>query len=645
MKIENIKINTYGNLEEKEIALKSGINIIYGKNESGKSTFLSYLTSMFYGISKLKENKEISDYDKYKPWKDGEFSGKIDYVLDNGKKYEIFRDFNKKSPKIFNENKEDITNSFNTNKKEGSLFFEEQTGIDKDLYLSTIVASQGNLRLSKEKENSLVNKIANLAGTGEDNVSYSKALKKLSSKMLEEVGNERTKGKPINVVNEKIEEVSKKLEDIKPFEEDKYEIDNKKEEKINEIATQKRKVSFLEEIGETKEKAFKVKNIIKENIDKQRENDNKIDDQLNIKKNLEKKKDEKTIFYTKEKDVKKKFDYKNIIPLIVIAIAIILAITINQIAIKIISIIVVILSLAYLIYGSKKNKDTNKIKFNVTDDINNIEDIKIEISKAEGLISYLEEENAKIELENTKLEEKLKELNPEIEEIRAKYTSIIDNDYMRNIFEKDSIKEEYEKNIKELNDLEVFLRKIELEEENAIPILEKKPELEEEYERLKEEKEELLKKAEEIGLAKEILENSYTEMKSMVTPKFTENLSENINRITNGKYKKVIINDEKGLIIEKENGDYTDLNYLSYGTIDELYLSLRLCMIEDLSDEKMPIILDEPFAYFDEERIEKTLKYLAENLKENQKIIFTCTNREKEILEKENIEFNLIELK
>ena len=85
MKIENIKINTYGNLEEKEIVLKSGINIIYGKNESGKSTFLSYLTSMFYGISKLKENKEISDYDKYKPWKEGEFSGKIDYILDNGK--------------------------------------------------------------------------------------------------------------------------------------------------------------------------------------------------------------------------------------------------------------------------------------------------------------------------------------------------------------------------------------------------------------------------------------------------------------------------------------------------------------------------------------------------------------------------------
>ena len=44
-----------------------------------------------YGISKLKQNKEISDYDKYKPWNEGEFSGKLEYRLDSGKKYERLR--------------------------------------------------------------------------------------------------------------------------------------------------------------------------------------------------------------------------------------------------------------------------------------------------------------------------------------------------------------------------------------------------------------------------------------------------------------------------------------------------------------------------------------------------------------------------
>ena len=56
MKIQNIKINNYGNLKQKEIYLKNNINIIYGKNETGKSTLLNYLKNIFYGISKMEKN-------------------------------------------------------------------------------------------------------------------------------------------------------------------------------------------------------------------------------------------------------------------------------------------------------------------------------------------------------------------------------------------------------------------------------------------------------------------------------------------------------------------------------------------------------------------------------------------------------------
>ena len=76
MKIKNIKINSYGNLQNKEINLKEKINIIYGKNESGKSTLLNFIINSFYGISKNKKGKEISDYEKYMPWNGEEFSGK-----------------------------------------------------------------------------------------------------------------------------------------------------------------------------------------------------------------------------------------------------------------------------------------------------------------------------------------------------------------------------------------------------------------------------------------------------------------------------------------------------------------------------------------------------------------------------------------
>ena len=66
--------------------------------------------------------------------------------------------------------------------------------------------------------------------------------------------------------------------------------------------------------------------------------------------------------------------------------------------------------------------------------------------------------------------------------------------------------------------------------------------------------------------------------------------------------------------------------------------------MQEITEEKMPIILDETFAYYDNERLENILKYLNEEYKENQIIIFTCTNREKQILGKLNIKHQSIKL-
>ena len=83
MKIRKLKINSYGKLLNKEIELNDHINIIYGKNEAGKSTILNFIVNMLYGISKNKNGKIYSDFEKYKPWNNEDFSGKIEYELDN----------------------------------------------------------------------------------------------------------------------------------------------------------------------------------------------------------------------------------------------------------------------------------------------------------------------------------------------------------------------------------------------------------------------------------------------------------------------------------------------------------------------------------------------------------------------------------
>ena len=76
------------------------------------------------------------------------------------------------------------------------------------------------------------------------------------------------------------------------------------------------------------------------------------------------------------------------------------------------------------------------------------------------------------------------------------------------------------------------------------------------------------------------MSKAYAKMKNTVTPKFTRNLSETIDEISSGKYNMVTINDESGLIVENKLGEYIPVERLSVGTIDQLYLSLRLSMID-----------------------------------------------------------------
>ena len=57
MKINKLQINGYGNIQNKEINLKDKINIIYGKNESGKSTIFKFIINMLYGSSKNKKGR------------------------------------------------------------------------------------------------------------------------------------------------------------------------------------------------------------------------------------------------------------------------------------------------------------------------------------------------------------------------------------------------------------------------------------------------------------------------------------------------------------------------------------------------------------------------------------------------------------
>ena len=173
MKISNIQINGFGNIKDKTIAFEDGINLIYGDNEAGKSTIASFIKAMFYGINKNKSGGTFSDVERFKPWSGEEFSGKIEYEIDD-KNYIATREFYKNSCKVYDASGNDITASFNVSKNRGAEIGFEQFGIDEDTFESTVFISQKNVLVDTEGQKNVTQKITNMIQSGNESISYDK---------------------------------------------------------------------------------------------------------------------------------------------------------------------------------------------------------------------------------------------------------------------------------------------------------------------------------------------------------------------------------------------------------------------------------------------------------------------------------------
>ena len=516
MKINKLKINAYGKLKEKEINFENNINIIYGKNEAGKSTLFNFIINCFYGISKNKKGKEISDFEKYMPWTGEEFSGKLEYELESQEKFEIFRDFKKKNPQIFNEKKEDISKEFNIDKNKGNEFFYEQTKVDEALFLSTVVIHQQETKLEKQEQNLLIQKVANLVGTGEDNVSYKRAMDRINRRILEEIGTERSREKPINLMEQKIEKWESEKEELEKSVNIKYEIEENKNQLLKEIELLENENKKLKE-----EKLLQEKNKIEDEkinlkIDFKNDNNKKIN---TIKNKINEINSENKNILEKNKKIKlekNNFNKKiGIIFLIIILINILQFIFIKNKYFNYISFLTVPIALIFYLFFKNKNK---KKELNIK---NKIEKINSEIKQLNFEIELLEKNNQEIDQEiNSKKIEKNKINN--LENINLK---------IQNLENK-------------INDKKIELHKLQIDYKNIEPKLENLSQIEESLINSNEKIVNLRNLGKSMNLAKQTLEEAYEEMKNTVTPKFTEKLSETIAEITKGKYTNVRLNDD-----------------------------------------------------------------------------------------------------
>lgn len=77
MRIDKIRIQGFGGLKDRELTLDPGITVIYGENESGKTTLYHMIRAMLFGIRRMRGRASRMDvYSRYEPWENpGDFGG------------------------------------------------------------------------------------------------------------------------------------------------------------------------------------------------------------------------------------------------------------------------------------------------------------------------------------------------------------------------------------------------------------------------------------------------------------------------------------------------------------------------------------------------------------------------------------------
>ena len=138
-----------------------------------------------------------------------------------------------------------------------------------------------------------------------------------------------------------------------------------------------------------------------------------------------------------------------------------------------------------------------------------------------------------------------------------------------------------------------------------------------------------------ITMAMDALENANLTLQNRFSPALGTRAAEIFAAITGGRYHRVLLGRDFSLAAEAV-GDAAqrDVQLLSQGTTDQLYLSVRLAICEMVlpRDKAAPLIMDDALVTFDEKRLHAALDYLLQESQERQILLFTCQRREPDYL-------------
>lgn len=651
MYIGKLEIKGFGRFCGLTLELSKGLNIIYGSNESGKSTLQWFIKAMLFGLKGGRVSRDglPPPLKRFRPWSGTGCSGIMEYGLDDGRLFRVERDFDNNTIEIYDSSFNNISGTFDTNREKGLLFGERLLGMNETCFEKTVMIKQMETRLDDDGSRELSSRLANVSQTGFEDISFKKAEKVLKDTLKSYVGTDRTTTQPVDIVNSRLMELEAARVKLSAKKDSLFEMERKLDDAVNSKREMKKRKEFLIKIKELidgKKRLDEYKTIqeeLKLSFGQLQEAEAKLAsaaaemgrerNTAGIRNNRKKKTGILLLFFAGVflfaagffiNALFFIFSILLLVPLIMRQGGRFLFVARNatnenrppcriEEIMKLNGRLKDIYSNASLAYGKHIGgiPDMEKALYGIA------EDIAITASGLQSGISAVKQAFDGVTgdfFEAGRLDGIIYESSP---------------NWLADTWEYDM-----ERVNGCLDDAALTIRECETILKSDHEDGDELQNIDEEMAALKLRKDELDRTGSALKLALEVLSEASSEIRRNISPVLNTALSRIIGNLTGKRYNDLRVDDGLALkTVSPDTGDVKSVLSLSGGTVDQMYLALRLAISDLLasSGEGLPLLMDEVFSQYDDTRTRQAFEYLKKEYGGRQIILFTCKRREMEI--------------
>ena len=622
MIIREANIGKFGKLENQKYQFAPQINVIYGANESGKSTLMQFLKVMLFGLEKTRVRKTLDTYNRYEPWDTpAYFYGSM--MFETGQQqFLLERNF------YYKEKRARLVNI-----RDGEELSVEYGDLDMLLgnvsaaaYENTCCIGQEQLLPGRELGVLLEDERSNLAQTGSGDFQLSKALQELEQKRKNA---EKTRKE---LEQQRLSHIHQLEVNQQVLERDIAGLKAQQEKQSTQQGTVQEQVRALQQQMEPVQTAYQT-------VCRREQELKSAVAQEQLEWEQDEREQWKREQFRREQEEAEALQQKSgknagFSPLLLIGVAgLILAPVLRSAmdgfqkiapALNIICILLILAGLvsAYRKSREKKTADSGqKHRQSVNDSVQNHREqdsrandrANLQSVEREGRKAALDQQLQRVCQQKATLEEQLQKLKGQKKSLQLQVA--------RQEGSGDQLQRQIQEKEVELENLTEQVA--ELQQET----------LEEQHAR---------EDRDALELAAETMSRLAARMSKTLEHTLDKEMSEILAQITGNVHEQLQVTDGQGIVLAEQLQKRTPEAY-SQGTMQQAYFSYRMAAGHMLmKEEPLPFLLDETFANYDEERLRQTLRWLAKQ--ENQIFLFTCRETEMRLLTEEDIPFASIRL-